>query len=53
MASAAAMLALNGWWLDYEDDDAVAFVIGVATHDIDFAGIVEWLREHAEPREGA
>ncbi len=47
LASAAAMLALNGWWLDYEDDDAVAFMIGVATHEIDFEGIVEWLREHS------
>lgn len=50
LASAAAMLALNGWRLDYEDDDAVAFTIGVALHEIDFAGIVEWLEEHSEER---
>ncbi len=48
LASAAAMLALNGWRLDYEDEDAVKFVIGVALHDIDFDGIVAWLREHSE-----
>jgi len=52
LASAAAMLALNGWWLDYEDADAVDFMIGVALHEIDFDGIVKWLREHSQERAG-
>ena len=49
--AANALLELNGRRLSYEPEDVVQFAVGVATHDIDFEGIVEWLREHSEPRD--
>jgi len=48
--AANAMLELNGLRLSYEAGDIVPFAVGVATHEIDFDGIVAWLREHSEPR---
>lgn len=46
--AANAMLELNGVELSYEPEDVVDFAIGVATHRVDFDGIVTWLREHSE-----
>ncbi len=48
--AANALLELNGRRLSYEPEDVVQFAVGVAIHDIDFAGIVEWLEEHSEER---
>ncbi|MBD3293724.1 MAG: type II toxin-antitoxin system death-on-curing family toxin [Armatimonadia bacterium] len=50
--AANAMLELNGCVLSYEPEDVVHFAVAVATHEIDFDGIVEWLREHSEWRGG-
>ena len=51
--AANAMLELNGVELSYEPEDVVDFAIGVATHRVDFDGIVTWLKVHSEAREGA
>ncbi len=50
LASAAAMLTMNGWELDYDDAEAVALVVGVAIRGIAFDGIVAWLRQHSRER---
>ena len=48
LASAAAMLYLNGHRLDYEDEAAVAFMLAVATHELELPAIIRWLRDHSE-----
>jgi len=50
LASAAAMLSLNGCALDYATGEAVDFMLAVATHRLDFDDIVRWLRDHSEPQ---
>lgn len=52
MHAAATYLELCGISLQYTTSEVIAFAVGVATHEIDFDGIVEWLRDHSEPREG-
>lgn len=36
--------------LEYTTDEVIDFAVGVATHEIDFGGIVAWLREHSVAR---
>jgi death on curing protein len=50
LAAAMGMLDLNGYDFDFDYDEALDFMIAVATHEIDFDGIVEWLRQHSEER---
>ncbi len=45
------MLHLNGWCLDYEEEAAVDFMIGVAIHEIGLQGAILWLRKHSRPIE--
>lgn len=50
--AANAMMELNGRRLSYGPSEVVQFAVGVATHQIDFDGIVGWLEVHSELREG-
>ncbi|MER0237183.1 type II toxin-antitoxin system death-on-curing family toxin [Fulvimarina sp. MAC8] len=50
--AADLFLYLNGWSIEADQFDIIAFVLGVAAGEIDEEGTVRFLRDHTEPVAG-